>query len=374
MWRHPYRALLWRSEKGAVMLARRLTSIALAAVAAASCRNSTGPQLHGTAQNLPDLEQRLETLRQSLKVPGMSVGIADGDRIVWTRGMGLADVEQNKPATPTTDFHIASLTKGFAGIVLVKLVSEGRLSLDDPVSKFGVSIPGDAGIKVRHLANMTSESSPPGKSFLYNGDRYALLQQVLESASGKSFAELVMQRVVQPVGLMRTAPNVMNPVFAVSGLDRDAFLANFAVGYNAKGSSFTRSGYPTNFSPAAGITSTVEDLLIYSMAIDSDRLLNAQEKSLLFQPAVSTTGATLPYATGWFSQTIRGVQIQWAYGLWVGNSSLIIRVPSMKRTFIALANSDGLSAKFPLGSGDLESSPIASEFLNAFVFGNTPLQ
>jgi CubicO group peptidase (beta-lactamase class C family) len=347
---------------------------AIAVVAVASCTDSSGPQLEGSAQNLAELEQRLETLRGQLKVPGLSVGISEGDQIVWTRGLGLADVEQSKPASPSTDFHIASLTKGFAGIILVKLVSEGRLSLDDPVTKYGVNISGDAGIKVRHLANMTSEGTP-GKTFAYNGDRFALLQQVLESASGTSFAELVMQQVVTPAGLLRTAPNVANnSAFAVSGLNRDSFLANLAVGYSPSGSSFTRTSYPTNFSPAAGMISTVEDMLSYSIAIDSDRLLTSAERSLLFEPAKSTTGSTLPYAIGWFSQNIRGVAIQWAYGYWIGNSSLIIRVPSTRRTFVALANSDGLSAGFPIGKGELESSPIAREFLEAFVFGSAPLR
>jgi CubicO group peptidase (beta-lactamase class C family) len=355
------------------MFARQLAGITTV-VAMTACSDSSGPKLEGTAHNLAELEQRLETLRGLLKVPGLAVGIAEGGQIVWSRGLGSADVEQNKPATPTTDFHIASLTKGFAGIILVKLVSEGRLSLDDPVTKYGVNISGDAGIKVRHLANMTSEGTP-GRTFVYNGDRFALLQQILESASGKSFAELVMQKVVQPAGLMRTAPNVANnSAFAASGLNRDSFLANLAVGYSPSGSSFTRTSYPTNFSPAAGMISTVEDMLSYSIAIDSDRLLTSAERSLLFAPAVSTTGSTLPYAIGWFSQNIRGVTIQWAYGFWIANSSLIIRVPSTGRTFVALANSDGLSAGFPIGSGDLESSPIAREFLEPFVFSSTPLK
>ncbi|HEX6575668.1 MAG TPA: serine hydrolase domain-containing protein [Gemmatimonadaceae bacterium] len=347
--------------------------LAASALIAIACSNPAGPGLDGTAHSLAELEERLETLRGNLKVPGLSVGISEGDRIVWTAGLGFADLEQHKPATQSTDFHIASLTKGFAGILIVKLVSEGKLSLDDPVTKYGVSIPNNTGIKVRHLANMTSEGTP-GQSFSYNGDRFALLQKVIEAASGKSFAQLVVERIVQPAGLLRTAPNVYNDAFAASGLNRDAFLANFAVGYNASGSSFTRSGFPTEFSPAAGMISTVEDMLMYSIAIDSDRLLTASERSMLFEPAKSTTGTTLPYAIGWFSQNIRGTMIQWAYGYWVGNSSLIIRVPSMKRAFIALANSDGLSSRFPLGSGNLESSPIASEFLNAFVFGNAPLQ
>jgi hypothetical protein len=95
---------------------------------------------------------------------------------------------------------------------------------------------------------------------------------------------------------------------------------------------------------------------------------------MLFSPATSTNGTTLPYAIGWFSQNIRGVQVQWGYGYWIGNSALIIRVPSRQRTFVALANSDGLSADFSLGNGYLESSPVAKEFLQAFIFGDAVLQ
>jgi hypothetical protein len=93
----------------------------------------------------------------------------------------------------------------------------------------------------------------------------------------------------------------------------------------------------------------------------------------MFQAATSTSGGTLPYAIGWFSQTINAVAVQWSYGYWTGNSALIIRVPSKQRTFVALANSDGLSSRFPLGAGNLLSAPIAREFLEAFIFGDTPL-
>src|SRR6185503_19597299 len=155
--------------------------------------------------------------------------------IVWTAGLGYANLEERKITTSTTDFHLASLTKGFAGVVLVKLVSQGVISLDDPIKKFGVNIPGDAGITVRHLANMTSEGTP-GKNFAYNGDRYALLQQVIESATGKSFALLLKEQTLQPLSLSRTAPNVASSAFATTGLDHDTFLANLAVGYTERGS------------------------------------------------------------------------------------------------------------------------------------------
>lgn len=351
----------------------KLAAVTACLVVVGACGNTSDPGLSGSARNLTELEERLNTLRENLGIPGLAVGISEGDNIVWARGLGYANLEDKKVPTPTTDFHLASLTKGFAGVVLVKLVSQGVISLDDPIKKFGVNIAGDAGITVRHLANMTSEGTP-GRNFSYNGDRFALLQQVIESATGKSFALLLKEQILQPLSLSRTAPNVASSSFATTGLDHDAFVANLAVGYTESGSSFNRTTYPTSFGTAAGLISTVDDMLRFSIALNSNQLLTAAEKTMLFTPAKSTNGSTLPYAIGWFSQNIRGVEVQWGYGYWTAISSLIIRVPSKQRTFVALANSDGLSAKFSLGSGDLESSSVAREFLQAFVFGDAVLQ
>ena len=336
------------------------------------CDGTSDPGLDGHAANLQEFEERLEILRDQLKIPGMGVGISSGTQIVWSRGLGLADREQNIAAKPTTEFHVASLTKGFAGVILVKLISDGLVSLDDPVTKFGISLPG-AGITVRHLANMTSEGTP-GRNFNYNGDRFGLLEQVITSASGKSFGELVVNQILKPLSLPQTAPNLAHSSFALAGLNRDAFTANLAVGYAPSGSSFSRTAYPAFFGPAAGMISSAEDMLRFSIAIDSDQLVTPAQRSMMFEPARDPAGAALPYAIGWFSQSINGVAVQWAYGYWIANSSLIIRVPSKNLAFVALANSDRLSADFSLGSGDLMSSPVAKEFLEAYVFGDAVLR
>jgi CubicO group peptidase (beta-lactamase class C family) len=345
----------------------------LASLVLSGCEGTSGPGLEGHARNLQEFEERMEILRGRLKIPGLGVAISSGNQIVWARGLGYADIEQKITAKPSTEFHIASLTKGFAGIILVKLVSDGVISLDDPVTKFGVSIPGGTGITVRHLANMTSEGTP-GRTFSYNGDRFGLLEQVITSATGKSFGELTVNQILKPSALSQTAPNTGSSSFVLTGLDRDAFMANLATGYTPSGSSFNRTAYPTYFGPAAGMISSAEDMLRFSMAIDSDGLLTAAQRSMMFEAAKDPSGVALPYAIGWFSQTINGVALQWAYGYWIGNSALIIRVPSKQRAFVALANSDRLSADFSLGSGDLMSSPVAQEFLEAFVFGDAELQ
>jgi CubicO group peptidase (beta-lactamase class C family) len=88
---------------------------------------------------------------------------------------------------------------------------------------------------------------------------------------------------------------------------------------------------------------------------------------------ISTTGKTLPYGLGWFVQEIEGVKINWHYGYWIGMSSLIIRVPDKKISFVLMANSDMLSAPYPLGSGDLSRSPYAMEFLKSYVLPGSKL-
>ena len=69
----------------------------------------------------------------------------------------------------------------------------------------------------------------------------------------------------------------------------------------------------------------------------------------------------------------RGERVIWHYGLWIGNSSLIIKIPERRLTFVVLSNTDGLSAPYQLGAGKLESSPWARLFMDTFVFGKTPL-
>jgi CubicO group peptidase (beta-lactamase class C family) len=88
---------------------------------------------------------------------------------------------------------------------------------------------------------------------------------------------------------------------------------------------------------------------------------------------VSNDGKPLPYGLGWFIQEKEGIKLTWHYGYWVGMSSLIIRVPQKKLSFVLMANSDMLSAPYPLGNGDIWVSPYAKEFLKSFVLAGAKL-
>jgi uncharacterized protein (TIGR02246 family) len=153
------------------------------------------------------LEQRLDGIRQQLKIPAMSCAIVKDQRVVWSKGFGYADVENKIPATEHTSYHLASLTKTFASTILMQLVQDGKVKLDDPVSKYGILLESEGIIRVKHLFSHTSEGNP-GENYSYNGNRFAELDKVVQKASGKSFAELLIANILDPLDMKETAPNV----------------------------------------------------------------------------------------------------------------------------------------------------------------------
>ena len=324
--------------------------------------------LPGVATSLSDFERRLDSVRVLLRVPGLSAAIGKNGRIAWSRGFGFADLSTARPVIPETTFHIASLTKLFGATVLLRLVDSGLVGLDDPISQYGVSLPSKGTIRVRHLLSMTSGDPAPGERFAYDGDRFALLGTVIQRASGQPFEELVTRWILRPLALEHTAPNVDNAAFASTGQDAAVYRAGMAKPYAITNGMLALAQYPTLFSVAAGLISTPNDLLRFVQALDSGGVLSHAMRELMVTPARNSSGQVLPYAFGCFSQQYRGVRIVWAYGYWTANSALLISVPERGLSFVALANADRLSAGYRLGAGLLLDSPLAKEFLNAFVF------
>ena len=159
------------------------------------------------AARLARLETQLESLRQELKIPAYSAAIVRNQKVIWAKGFGYADVENKIPATEHTAYHLASLTKTFASTILMQLVQDGKVKLDDPVSKYGIVLESDGVIRVRHLFSHTSEGNP-GEQYRYNGNRFGELDKVVQRASGKSFGELLIANILDPLGMNETAPNV----------------------------------------------------------------------------------------------------------------------------------------------------------------------
>ena len=176
-----------RDERRAI--ASRLAVLAfIAHVSAGTGAQSSAPG--DSPLDFARLGGRLESLRDKWNVPGMVAGIAYGNQIVWTKAFGYADLTTRTPVTSDTVFHLASLTKPFAAVVLLQLVERGQLDLDAPVDQFGITLKADGVIRVRHLLTHTSEGTP-GEAFHYSGNRFAQLDKVLSGVTGMTFAELV---------------------------------------------------------------------------------------------------------------------------------------------------------------------------------------
>jgi CubicO group peptidase (beta-lactamase class C family) len=360
---------------------RLLTFVPLFFLFAACGSEPTGPAAPPPAPSVPvvptpgvqGFAAELDSLRLAHQIPGMSAAIVENERIVWSMGLGFADVAGGKRTTDTSCFHLASLTKPFASVVIMQLVEEGLLDLDDPVSEYGVDLSGNGVILVRHLLTHTSEGTP-GSSYRYNGARFDQLGRVIQRASGRTFGELLVERILGPLQLRHTAPNVEDRVsFALTGLDRDEYIENMATAYELRGTRVVETEYASGFGPAAGLISSAEDMASFSIAIDRSQLLDPATWELVFSPEISNSGNTLPYGLGWFIQQHEGVELQWHYGYWFGTSTLIVRVPEVDKTFIVLANTDMMSRPYGLDIGDVLRSPFARLFLESYVFGSSPL-
>jgi CubicO group peptidase (beta-lactamase class C family) len=349
-----------------------------------------------TVGSLPDLEQQLASLRTRLRIPGMSAAIADDDRIVWARGFGTANREQAIPAGPDTIYPLASLTKPYAATVILQLVDAGRLSLDDPVARFGIAMERSVPVTIRHLLSHTS-GEPPGTAYRYDGNAFGHLTQVAERTTGQPFAKELADRIIRRLALMRTAPNPGEPrafrslvasvevtpadleksriAFAASGVERRPIEAALAQGYaRAWGRSIWPTGLlgpmrplPHGFmlSTTSGLVASAPDVARFSIALDQGLLLSEAMKAHAWHQSVSPTGAPMPYALGWFVQEVGSRQVVWHYGHALESSSLIVKLPAQRATFVILANSDGLSRWRGLGdSADVTDSPAAALFLN----------
>jgi CubicO group peptidase (beta-lactamase class C family) len=328
------------------------------------------------------LEKQLEELRTMLKIPGMSAAIVKDQKLLWAKGFGYADMEKQIPAKPETNYRIASLTKTFGSTLLMQLVEQGKLDLDESMSKFSPEFQkrfNNEAIKVRHVFTHTSHDIP-GENYRYDGNRFSYLTDVIEKASGRSFRELLVKDILDKIQMTTTVPgqDILDDRAKWSTfLDAEHIkryeegLSKLSKPYRLYGAEIIQTVYPSRrISASAGLVSNVLDLAKYDSAVDHHTFIKAETQERAWTPAVSTNGKTLPYGFGWFAQKYQDVNLIWHYGYWPDSfSSLYIKVPEKKITFILLANSDALSSSFRgLGNGNVMASAFADTFMRIFVF------
>ncbi|MBO9732561.1 MAG: beta-lactamase family protein [Chitinophaga sp.] len=345
------------------------------------------------AANITAFEKKIAWLQEHYHIPGISVGIVNGHQLAWRKGFGYADREHQVIPDENTIYQVASVTKTFGSIILMQQVEAGKVSLDDPISKYKINLGArwgsDPKIKIKHLLTHTAMGTTlngfkPGYKFRYNGAWYNQLDKVIQQASGESFGELLMKEIVVPLSLKNTAPSTDDSLnFALTGYDKATFMQQVAKPYDWQHRQMVPVTFSYGFGPAAGIMSTVADLGIYSNAIDDGKFLQDTTWKKVFTPYVTPKGKRIQYGLGWFIGRYKGIKVVWHTGWWTGYSALFVKVPEKDLTFIVLANSQDLSRPFyhlmrvgPMGfyrpfkrnlNKHLDASDFAKAFLEHFV-------
>lgn len=324
------------------------------------------------------LEAYLEPLRVQAGIPGLSaVVVLDGD-VVWERGFGFQNQELRIRATPDTPYMVGDLSQTIAAALLLQCVEGRKLNLDEPVRRYGVSLP-ESGVTIRQLLSHTSSVNPNG-TFKYDPDRFAALTDVMTACVPQPYRKSVSHRILEHLAMRDSVPgrDLQNPDVVPEGmydpghLERYAkVLERLAVPYKVdkKGRS-TRTELPVEgINVAVGLVSTARDLARFDAALDSTLLLD-ETRAIAWTNAAGggLSSSTAPTGLGWFVQNYRGERVVWHFGL-IPNaySSLILKIPSRHLTVILLANSDGLNAPFNLHAGDVTRSVFANLFLRLFL-------
>ena len=290
--------------------------------------------------------------------PGASVLVVRDGEAVISKSYGFADLEARVPATPRTNYRLASVTKQFTAAAILLLAQDGKLALDDPVRRWLPSLPKAAdAVTLRHLLTHTSGlvdyedvMAPdtrvplrdadvlrllegedrlyfaPGSSYRYSNSGYALLALVAERASGTPFPAFLAARVFAPLGMRASVAHV----------EGESVVADRAYGYSLEGGRWVRTDQSMTSAVLGdgGIYASIEDLARWDAALYDDRLLSDASRAAAFAPATATDDADVRYGYGW---RVTGETL-WHSGETIGFRNVIVRWPSRRLTVVVLTN------------------------------------
>jgi len=289
--------------------------------------------------------------------------IRDG-KVLHKKGYGLADVAAKTPIDEHTIFDLASVSKQFTAMAIMILAERGKLSYDDPLSKFFPELPPYAAkITVRHLLNHTSGlpdymgeyqklGKPgfeptarevigmlagireplfaPGEKWQYSNSGYVVLAQVAEKASGVSFPAFVKTNIFVPLGMNSS----------VVADEARPTIAHRAISYRGEGSDAVNIDYtPLNRVYGDGnVNTSIEDMYKWDQALYTDKLVTQSTIEQAFTPGTLNDGSRTTYGFGWTIGAVNGRRMVLHGGAWVGFRTFIARIPSERFTVIVLSN------------------------------------
>ena len=321
-------------------------------------------------QTAPQPASRIDELVRTRAANGDFNGtvlVARQGNILYKRGFGFANFEWNIPNDSRTKFEIGSMTKQFTALLTLQLVNDGKIRLEGAVSDYLPYYRKDTGnrITVAELLSHTSgipsfTSAPgfldgpdsrikhdvkgfvsqycsgdlqfePGTKFEYSNSGYFLLGAILEQVTGRSYEQLLTERIFTPLGMKDSGYTHTETV-----------LPHRAAGYERSPLGLKNARYYDMSVPfaAGAVYSTVDDLYLWDQALYGDRLLPVPLRDLLFKPNLEN------YGYGWVilvpkaGSPYAGESIPMHGGAIFGFQSVIQRIPTHRELIVLLDNAD----------------------------------
>jgi len=305
------------------------------------------------------------------RIPGLALGVYRNGEIVKAQGYGLANVELNVPVKPETIFQSGSVGKQFAATAVMMLVEEGKVGLDDAITKYFPGAP-DAwnNIKVRNLLSHTSglaeyesdertgpsgpfylrldftedellkkaEALPfdfqPGEKWSYRNTNYLLLGFLIRKVTGEFYGDYLQERIFKPLG--------MNATRIISEAD---IIPNRAAGYQLVKGELKNQDWvsPTFNSTADGaLYFTVLDLAKWDAALCTEKLVKKSSLDQMWTVAKLNDGKPNKsnYGFAWTIDQMNGHRVIEHGGAWQGFTTYIARYVDDKLTVVVLTNLD----------------------------------
>ncbi|NTV80719.1 MAG: beta-lactamase family protein, partial [Candidatus Aminicenantes bacterium] len=262
--------------------------------------------------------------------PGAAVIVRKNGETVFRKGYGMADLELGVPVEPDMVFRLGSITKQFTAVAILLLAQEGKLGLQDEITKFLPDFPTQGRrITVEHLLTHTSgiqsytdlpewlplwrkdftlkelidlfKDKPmqfgPGESWAYNNSGYVLLGAIIEKVSGKTYEGFIEAAIFQPLGMKRSYYG-----------SAERIIPRRIPGYQTGKGGFVNAPYLSMTQPyaAGSLLSTVDDLAVWSDAVFSGKLVRKEWLEKAFTPYRLKNGESSGYGYGWFIADFAG--------------------------------------------------------------------
>lgn len=298
-------------------------------------------------------------------IPGASVAVGIGDKIVWAEGFGWADLELRVPVNTLTKFRVGSVSKTMTASGLGVLLERGQIDVDASVHRYVSDFPEKrwpitirqiaghtAGIR-HYLGNefLSSTRYPtvdsgleifsgdtllfePGTAFSYSTYGFNLLSAAMEEASGTDFLTFMRDEVFEPLGLRHTVPGHADSIIT----DRASFYEQNEAG------AVVNAPYVDNSYKWAGggFLSTPEDLVRFGRAHLKPGFLQASTLALLQTSQTTQGGEETGYGLGWFDgEDADGDQVFFHSGGSVGGTTLLLLVPAHDLVVAGVVNITG---------------------------------